>query len=208
MQALLAEYTGREAVLACDVAKGCHHGSEDVSYRFLGHVNAAATVISSGDNEGHAHPRPAIVAASGLTGHVTIDEDEDELLTPLVYSTEVERSVAIGRCNWLETVGYPHDAGVMDLRLYARDARFLPRDWKEDVEAKRELLSQVHFEETRAGALAPEKRSRAFGGSYVVSGVVYGLVNVRTDGETVMCATMNEAERSWNVKAFRARFGE
>lgn len=100
MQALLEEYDGRQDVLACDVAKGCHHGSDDVSFVFLRHVNAAATVISSGDRAGHGHPRPAVVGASGLTGHVTIDEARDELLTPLVYSTEIERSVALGRCNW------------------------------------------------------------------------------------------------------------
>ncbi|MGH9380446.1 MAG: ComEC/Rec2 family competence protein, partial [Thermoanaerobaculia bacterium] len=71
MRLLLDEYEGREGVFACDVAKGCHHGSDDVSFAFLRHVNAAATVISSGDNEGHGHPRPAIVAASGAAGHMS-----------------------------------------------------------------------------------------------------------------------------------------
>lgn len=66
--------------------------------------------------------------------------------------------------------------------------------------------SQVHYEETKPGALAPAKESRTFPGSYVVAGLVYGLVNVRTDGETIMCATMNDANRSWNVQTFRARF--
>jgi hypothetical protein len=206
MHALLGEYRGREEVLACDVAKGCHHGSDDVSFTFLGHMKAAATVISSGDHEGHGHPRPAVVAASGLTGHVTIDESKDELLTPLVYSTEVERSVAIGRCAWMETAGYPHEGAVIDLRVYARDAGQLPREWRDDVLIKRRAASRVYYEETRAGALSPSRRSRSFVGSYVVSGMVYGLVNVRTDGETILCATMNEANRSWNIKTFRARF--
>jgi beta-lactamase superfamily II metal-dependent hydrolase len=206
MHTLLEEYQGRETVLACDVAKGCHHGSDDVSYRFLQHVNAAATVISSGDNEGYAHPRPAVVAASGLTGHVSIDTSKDELLTPLVYSTEVERSVAIGRCTWMETAQYPHDDGVIDLRVYAREARHLPREWRDDALAKQAAASQVYYERTMSGALNPEKRSRSFVDSYVVSGIVYGLVNVRTDGETILCATMNEANRSWNVKTFRTRF--
>jgi beta-lactamase superfamily II metal-dependent hydrolase len=207
MQALLAAYEGREGELACDVAKGCHHGSDDVSFRFLQQVNAAATVISSGDNEGHGHPRPAIVAASGVTGHVTLDEEKDELLTPLVYSTEVERSVAIARCGWMETAGYPHEGAVLDLRVYARDARYLPREWSDDADAKRDARSRVHYEETRAGAVRPEKGSRAFPGSYLVSGVVYGLVNVRTDGETILCATRNEGERGWNARMFPARFG-
>jgi beta-lactamase superfamily II metal-dependent hydrolase len=206
MHAWLDEYQGRETDLACDVAKGCHHGSDDVSFVFLGHVNAAATVISSGDTAGHGHPRPAVVAASGLTGHVTIDEQKDELITPLVYSTEVERSIAIGRCAWMETLGYPHDSGFFDLRVYARDGRHLPREWQDDVESKRQTTSRVYYEETKSGAIAPSKRDRTFLGAYVVSGVVYGLVNVRTDGETIVCATMNDARRGWNLHAFSARF--
>ncbi|MBA3884987.1 MAG: hypothetical protein H0X67_04550 [Acidobacteria bacterium] len=206
MQALLAEHQGREDVLACDVAKGCHHGSDDVSLAFLRAVNAAATVISSGDSAGHGHPRPAVVAASGVTGHVTVDEARDELLTPLVYSTEVERAVAVGRCNWIETAGYPHLGGLLDLRVYARDARYLPAEWKDDVAAKRTAASRIHYEETKPGALAPAKANRTWPGSYIVSGIIYGLVNVRTDGETIMCATMNDARRSWNVQAFPARF--
>jgi len=56
----------------CDVAKACHHGSDDVSYEFLSAMRPAVTVISSGDNEGHDHPRPGIVAASATTGHLEI----------------------------------------------------------------------------------------------------------------------------------------
>jgi beta-lactamase superfamily II metal-dependent hydrolase len=206
MHAFLDEYAGREDVLACDVAKGCHHGSDDVSFAFLRHVNAGATIISSGDTAGHGHPQPAVVAASGLTGHVSIDLKKDALLTPLVYSTEVERSVSIGRCNWMETSQYPHEGVPLALRVYARDARHLPKEWKEDVEAKRHTSSLVHYEETRSGALNPSKRTRGFAGSYVVSGIVYGLVNVRTDGETILCATLNEAKGGWNVQTFRGRF--
>jgi beta-lactamase superfamily II metal-dependent hydrolase len=206
MQALLDEYRGAEGLLACDVAKGCHHGSDDVSFAFLRHVNAAATVISSGDTAGHGHPRPVVVAASGVTGHVTIDERNDALLTPLVYSTEVERSVSVGRCAWLETSSYPHQGGTIDLRVYARDARHLPREWRKDAEGKRPASAHVHYEETRSGAISASRRARAFRGSYLVSGIVYGLVNVRTDGETIVCATRNDAGRGWNVEAFPSRF--
>src|SRR5690606_9137997 len=125
-QALLAAYAGRERVLACDVAKGCHHGSDDVSYRFLQNMEPAATIISSGDAEGHAHPRPAIIAASALTGHVTIDTKNDELLTPLVYATEIERSVGIGFVTRIETQRYPYADSEIGLCIYARDAGRLP----------------------------------------------------------------------------------
>ena len=51
------------------------------------------TIISSGDNEGHNHPRPRIVAASALTGHKLIKDDR--VVTPLIYSTEIARSYKI-----------------------------------------------------------------------------------------------------------------
>jgi len=34
----------------------------------------------------------------------------------------------------------------------------------------------------------------------------YGLVNVRTDGKTIMCATLNETEKKWIIHTFLARF--
>jgi beta-lactamase superfamily II metal-dependent hydrolase len=206
MRALLDEYRGREDVLACDVAKGCHHGSDDVSFEFLEHVNAAATIISSGDTAGHGHPRPAAVAASAVTGYVTVDHASDTMITPLVYSTEVERSVAVGRCTWLEAEGYPHDETMVSLRLYARDARHIPLEWRDDAATKKGTRSSLHYEETRSGALNPARRDRPLRGAYVVSGIVYGLVNVRTDGETILCATKNESRQGWDLQTFPARF--
>jgi hypothetical protein len=67
---LLEDYSGRRIEFLCDVAKACHHGSADVSYKFLEAMKPAATIISSGDNEGHDHPRPSIIAASATTGHM------------------------------------------------------------------------------------------------------------------------------------------
>ena len=81
--------------MQCDVAKACHHGSDDVSYEFLSAMRPAVTVISSGDNEGHDHPRPAIVAASATTGYLEIKSDT--VVSPLVYSTELARSVNLGK---------------------------------------------------------------------------------------------------------------
>ena len=34
----------------------------------------------------------------------------------------------------------------------------------------------------------------------------YGLVNVRTDGKTIMCATMKETADGWSIHTFPARF--
>ena len=39
-----------------------------------------------------------------------------------------------------------------------------------------------------------------------VDGVVYGLVNVRTDGRRILCATLNEKKSKWDYETFESRF--
>lgn len=70
-------------VFECDVAKACHHGSTHFLDTFLRVINATATVISSGDNESHAHPRPDALGAYGKHGRGE---------RPLIFSTELARS--------------------------------------------------------------------------------------------------------------------
>jgi beta-lactamase superfamily II metal-dependent hydrolase len=65
------------------VAKACHHGSADFTNAFLQSLNSAATIISSGDEEPHAHPRPDAVGALGKFGRGN---------RPLIFSTEIARS--------------------------------------------------------------------------------------------------------------------
>lgn len=66
-----------------DVAKSCHHGSSDFTENFMKLINPFATVISSGDNEGHAHPRADAIGCAGKYS---------KSKRPLVYSTELARS--------------------------------------------------------------------------------------------------------------------
>jgi competence protein ComEC len=66
-----------------DVSKSCHHGSSDFSEKFMELINPLATVISSGDNEGHAHPRADAIGCAGKYS---------KSIRPLVYSTELARS--------------------------------------------------------------------------------------------------------------------
>jgi len=97
---LLAHYTGlppvprndeeREALVesarekfGCDVAKACHHGSADFSTVFLEAVHPVATVVSSGDDESHCHPRPDSLGAIGKASRGS---------RPLLFSTELARS--------------------------------------------------------------------------------------------------------------------
>lgn len=99
-QLLLMHYAGierwptnaadREAMLVkarprfrSEVLKVCHHGSSDVTDEFLEAVDPAAFVISSGDQEGHVHPRPDLLGRLGRKGRGH---------SPVLLSTELQRS--------------------------------------------------------------------------------------------------------------------
>ena len=69
--------------LTVDLMKTCHHGSSDVTEEFLLATFATAFVISSGDQEGHVHPRPDLLGLLGKTGRGA---------RPLLLSTELSRS--------------------------------------------------------------------------------------------------------------------
>lgn len=66
-----------------DIAKSCHHGSADFTIDFLKVLNPIATVISSGDEESHSHPRPDTL---GSIGKYSRGERS------LIFSTELARS--------------------------------------------------------------------------------------------------------------------
>ncbi|MFC5872206.1 Metal-dependent hydrolase, beta-lactamase superfamily II [Chryseobacterium arachidis] len=82
---LIAKYEGHNP-FEVDVAKSCHHGSSDFSEDFMALINPYATVISSGDNEGHSHPRADAIGCAGKYS---------KSKRPLVYSTELARSTDI-----------------------------------------------------------------------------------------------------------------
>jgi beta-lactamase superfamily II metal-dependent hydrolase len=84
-KAMLAEGKKR---FGADVMKVCHHGASDVTDEFLSAVNPAAFVISSGDREGHVHPRPDLLGRLGRFGRGE---------APVLLSTELQRSVSPAR---------------------------------------------------------------------------------------------------------------
>jgi hypothetical protein len=92
------------AVLQSDFAKACHHGSADFSSTFLAAVNPIAIIVSSGDEESFAHPRPDALGAYGLAGRGT---------RPLIFSTELARSSA-------ERIKFPNRYRDEVLRLVDR----------------------------------------------------------------------------------------
>ncbi len=79
---LMGKY-GHQHPFESDVAKSCHHGSSDFTEQFMSCINPYATVISSGDNESHAHPRADAIGCAGKYS---------KSARPLVYSTELARS--------------------------------------------------------------------------------------------------------------------
>jgi hypothetical protein len=163
----------REALIAAartvfeaDVAKACHHGSSDFSDLLLQAVNPLATVISSGDDEPHAHPRPDALGAVGKHGRGQ---------RPLVFSTELARSTKDDR----------KDPSKL------RDQLRLLIQARVEAETDEERESAQSALET---TLAQLERSVA----------VYGLINLRTDGEKVLLAQKLERPRSatreeWDV---------
>ncbi len=182
-RALLDDYAGDRIEFQCDVAKGCHHGSDDVSYEFLSAMRPAVTVISSGDSERHDHPRPGIVAASATTGYLEVDGDQ--IVTPLVYSTELARSLNLGKPIKV-TIADPTGDTVVE-------------------EGKLSTVT-VEAEVTKAGDLRPTTVTRTLDHTLLVSGLIYGLVNIRTDGATILCATLNERQNTWHVRKVSSRF--
>lgn len=246
MDWLTACYGERMGAWLCDVAKACHHGSHKISYRFLQAMRPAATVISSGDAEGHAHPRPEVVGASATTGRIEVDHEKDVLLTPLVYMTEVERSVTLGAVDRIDFARVPDgDGGTIhgtvlgrnydELNKKAQD--LLSPDEKKEVaaapaserdslekqlvkDARKRLKEQEKAwkadepgEKLRArysitvpkGPVSPTFHTKSVWRSRVMQKNHYGLVNVRTDGKTVMCATLDETKEDWILHTFPAR---
>ena len=156
---------------AVDVAKGCHHGSDDIEARFVRALSARATIVSSGDNEDYAHPRPQVLGASARYGREAKGV-KGEVLAPLLYSTELARSVRL--C---------YAAGV---RKKGDDKSLIKGP---DAEIK----------PAEAGA-----KFRPLGITPISTDLVYGLVNVRTDGKRVLLGYMKENGNDFDIQVFRA----
>jgi beta-lactamase superfamily II metal-dependent hydrolase len=82
-QPLSAAVAPASARLGADLMKCCHHGAADVTDEFLRAVHPFAYVVSSGDEESHAHPRPDLLGRLGKHGRGD---------APLILCTEILRS--------------------------------------------------------------------------------------------------------------------
>lgn len=178
-----------ETTWRSDVAKACHHGSHHVRFSFLQGVNALATVFSSGDANTYDHPRAWVLGAAALSGRVIADATNDRLVAPLVYSTEIARSIAL--------------KGVSELRRYADVQKF--------GEPKTEHEEKISGEQTLKKwrlALSTSKRTYLdyppLSNVKAMRSLIYGLVNVRTDGERLLFAVRNEGNHKWSYESMEA----
>lgn len=168
----------------CDVAKGCHHGSHDVSYQFLEGLRPVCTIISSGDAETHDHPRPTIIAASSITGRKLIDFENDSLICPLIYITEVARSVSISKVGQMKEYDHPQPK-------YERNNAGRAAKNHNDVE------EMSHFRLFLGSSPSSSLHKPRLDNAKIVRGLRYGLVNVRTDGKTLFFAQREESGEDW-----------
>ena len=166
---------------ACHVAKACHHGSEDISCTFLQAMNPLATLFSSGDNETYAHPRAKALAFSAKFGQSKaqggknqfLDLAEDRYVAPLIYSTELSRSVEL--------------FGVHSVR----DANGTALNGTQIVPLMRSY-----------GGVRKPGKAQAAVDWLLASKLIYGLINVRTDGKKVIIAVLKEDDASFQVEEF------
>ncbi len=183
-QALLLACHGA-AEFEVDVAKGCHHGSDDVDLNFVRAMAARATVVSSGDNEDYAHPRPRVLGASARYGRESVAHAKPgvagEVLPPLLYSTELARSVSLAYARALRTRGLPGPPALApgsDQDAVGLEARFVSSSKANDYK--------------RLGWLP------------MATDLVYGLVNVRTDGQRILMGYMSEGSSDFDIRVFMA----
>jgi beta-lactamase superfamily II metal-dependent hydrolase len=171
---------------ATDVAKACHHGSHDVSFKFLQKVNAAATIISSGDNESHSHPRANLLSMSAISGFM--EYGNDTIISPLIFSTEIARSIKIGKPQ-SGKINHPPDNGPGT-----------------SIEIPDINQINLTYEIRNSGDLNPKTKSKNLSRLNLIDGIIYGLVNIRTDGNRILFAVRKEKGHEWETSVLYSRF--
>jgi beta-lactamase superfamily II metal-dependent hydrolase len=162
------------------VAKACHHGSEDISWTFLKAISPLATMISSGDNEVYAHPRAKMLGLTGAFGALRargrpqeyLGLKEERYIAPLIYSTELSRSVEL----------FPPHA------VFNAGGSRIPN-------------AQV---QARGRTRRDGGRRAKLGDWLLADRMVYGLINVRTDGERIVMAVKKEGDSRFQIEELAA----
>ena len=160
--------------LRVDVAKACHHGSNHFYYHFIEDINSAATVISSGDDEGYAHPRPDAIGAFGKCGYGK---------KPLVFSTELARSNKEITFVKLEKIAKYFDS-IKEKKEKIKE--LLNDGYAAGSDEVKKLKKQITDLNKKINSFATK----------------FGMINLRTDGRKMIIAQKYERETAsgkWDI---------
>ncbi len=164
---LCSHYSTTPHKLQVDVAKACHHGSQHFHYPLLQEINALATVISSGDDESFAHPRPDALGSFGKCGYGD---------KPLLFSTELARSnKEITRKKLFELNSMLAEITSLQIKIKEQEKNNAPQE--DLVKLKTRLLTlnkHVNSNLTR-----------------------YGMINLRTNGTQMIIAQKLEVDAAY-----------
>lgn len=165
--------TVREArrVLRADMMKCCHHGASDVTDEFLEAVEAFAYVVSSGDEESHAHPRPDLLGRLGKHGRGD---------APMIFCTEILRSTRESGVKEDFTRLARLDKDIQSLNVDIDEIEDDGRDASQERTALKDKIKG-------RSALQKKLQKRNVG--------VYGAITLRTDGHRMEISFMLERPR-------------
>ena len=138
---------------------------------------------------------------------------KDNWITPLVYSTEIERSISLGKVKALNVDNLPVGRKKVSKPLFAvpldkpsgnatatKKAKYA--EWEAQDKAKTESTYEITY---LKDVWSRSTGHCEFAESRIMERVHYGLINVRTDGNVVMCATKRETGEGWTIHVFQAR---
>ena len=66
--------------------------------------------------------------------------------------------------------------------------------------------AEIHYQWTKSGPQSSFSGKRDLVGSRTQHQLIYGLVNVRTDGEKILFAVRDEKHGGWEIEKIDARF--
>lgn len=157
--------------LRSDMMKCCHHGAADVTNEFIRTVDAFAFVVSSGDSESHAHPRPDLL---GRLGKLARGD------TPMIFCTEILRST---------------DQGGTKKRFTA--LRKLDRELAKLKDQIADLVQNGQDTSETKNIVKDKTKGRKELQKSIEKGVigVYGAITLRTDGKRMEISFRLESPR-------------
>ena len=124
-------------------------------------------------------PEPGIGSQDAVVGA------NQRLKAPLIYSTEVARSIALKGVDQLRQYDNPQPFGI------AKEAAKQAVSGKVTKSKWRVILDRDSADARDAPPAASVK---------AMSRLIYGLVNVRTDGKRLLFAVRNEGNQSWAIE--------